>query len=115
MKKLIALSVILCVIMTLLTACGEGNSIPNNPGNVYRVIVKDDTGKGVKGVMIQFCSDQMCLMGETDAKGIAVFDNQPEGTYTVHVFSVPEGYSEDPEEYVAPERYGDINIILKSK
>ena len=30
---------------------------------------------------------------------MAVFEDQPEGAYTVHVQSVPDGYAEDAEEY----------------
>lgn len=121
MKKLITLAVILCMGMALFSACGSGSksdsgsSIPENPGNVYRVVVNDESGKGVQGVMVQFCSDQMCLMGETDADGIAVFEDQPEGTFTIHVYSVPEGYAEDATEYKVPEKYGDVNITLKAK
>ena len=112
---------ILCMGMSVFAACGSGSkslsgsSATENRTDAYRVIVSDESGAGVQGVMVQFCSDQMCMMGETDASGIAVFENQPEGAYTVHVYSVPEGYAEDETEYTAPEKYGDVNIILKAK
>ena len=118
MKKLITMAVILCMGMALFAGCGgsgSGSSVPDNPGNVYRVIVTDESGAGVQGVAVQFCSDQICLMGETDANGIAVFENQEEGSDTVHVNSVPEGYAEDTTEYTAPETYGDVNITLKAQ
>lgn len=120
MKKLITFAVILCMGMMLFAACGgsgsdSGSSIPENPGDVYRVIVNDESGAGVQGVMVQFCSPSMCLMGETDANGIAVFEDQAEGTYTVHIYSVPEGYAEDATEYNAPETYGDVSITLKAQ
>ncbi|MCR4722263.1 MAG: prealbumin-like fold domain-containing protein [Eubacteriales bacterium] len=112
MKKLIAFSVIVCMGIALLAAC-SGSQTPENPDDVYRVIVKDEMGAGVKGVIVQLCSDQMCIMSETDDNGIAVFKGQPEGTYTVHVLSVPEGYAEDPAVYAVPEKYGDISITLR--
>lgn len=119
MKKIITLAIVLCLSMGTLAACGGANvgaaaSIPDNPGNVYRVIVTDESGAAVQGAMIQFCSPTMCLMGETDADGIATFENQEEGTYTVHVYSAPDGFADDETEYTAPEKYGDVNITLKA-
>lgn len=138
MKKIITLAIIICMSMAVLAACGgsaskstdsaaststdsaastdSGSGAPaaENPGDAYRVIVTDESGKAVEGVMVQFCSDALCQMGETDADGIAVFADQEEGAYTVHVYSVPEGYAEDETEYPAPETYGDVNITLKA-
>lgn len=119
MKKIITLAMVLCMSTFMLAACGGSNagsaaSVPENPGNVYRVVVTDESGAAVQGVMIQFCSETMCLMGETDDSGIATFENQEEGAYTVHVYSVPDGYAEDATEYPAPEKYGDVTITLKA-
>ena len=119
MKKMITLAIALCMGMATFASCGGSGSdsaasVPENPGNVYRVIVTDESGAAVQGVMVQFCSDQMCLMGETGADGIATFENQEEGVYTVHVYSVPECFAEDATEYPAPETYGDVNITLKA-
>lgn len=121
MKKIIAI-LLLCITMTALTACGGGNGnnkdssakIPANPGDVYRVIALDEAGAPVPGVAIQFCSDTMCLMGETGEDGIAVFEDQAEGTYTVHIYQVPEGYAEDDTEYEVPQTYGDVKVVIKS-
>ena len=119
LTDVVPIAIILCMSMVVLAACGgsgtdSGSSIPENPGNVYRVIVNDESGAAVQGVMIQFCSDSMCLMGETDADGIAAFEDQAAGAYTVHVYSVPDGYAEDTTEYAMPETYGDVNITLKA-
>ena len=79
----------------------------------YRVLVYDLDGNPIKGVAIQFCSDEMCNMGKTDAEGIARFD-VPEGTeYTVHVFKVPEGYAKDSGEYVTQKVYSDVTLFLE--
>lgn len=119
MKKVITCVIVLCIGMAVLTACGGSgsdgaSSIPENPGNVYRVIVTDTSGAAVRGVTIQFCSDTMCLMGETDDNGMATFEDQEEGAYTVHVYSVPEGFEDDTAEYEAPLTYGDVYITLKA-
>ena len=117
MKKLIAV-LVLCISAAMLASCGGGDSstkakVPENPGNVYRVITCDESGAPVEGVAIQFCSDQMCQMGETDADGIATF-NSEEGVYTAHVYMVPEGYADDETEYKVPEKHGDVYITLKA-
>ena len=83
-----------------------------NPGNVYRIMVCDPAGTAVSGVRLQFCSDVFCQMNITDEQGIAMFDS-PEGFYTVHVFSMPDGYLEDNTEYPVPAQYGDVVITLQ--
>lgn len=106
----------------MLAGCGGSGSSDSgaapaggeNPGNVYRVITVDESGAPVAGTMVQFCSDQMCIMGETDADGVAVFEQDEAGIYTVKVYAVPDGFAEDKTEYPAPESYGDVNITLKA-
>ena len=79
----------------------------------YRVLVYDKDGNPVKGVAIQFCSDEMCNMGKTDAEGIARFDVDEGIEYTVHVFKVPEGYARDTGEYVTQKNYSDVTLFLE--
>ena len=119
MKKIFKVSaLLLAVIMVgMLAACGSGagsTEIPKNPGNVYRVIVQDEAEAGVKGVRVQFCSDITCNMAETDENGIATFEGFDEGSYTIHVLTVPEGFEKDTAEYEAPDTYGDVTITLKA-
>ena len=119
MKKTIAV-LLMCLAVALLAACGGGGkedapaAATEAKADMYRVIVKDEAGKPVQGVMIQFCSDQACQMGETDAEGIAAFPDTPEGVYTVHVFGVPEGFAEDETEYPVAETFSDVTITLKA-
>ena len=110
MQKIITAMMIVCMCMAVLAACGGGGSSAA-PADAYRVIVTDESGAPVEGVAIQFCSDVMCLKEDTGADGTAVFETE-EGTYTVHVLGVPEGYAEDKTEYKAPESYGDVNITI---
>lgn len=125
-KALIVLT--MCMTAIFLAACGSGGAgsagseqeattaaaASDGSGDMYRVVVNDEAGKPVPGVMVQFCSDQFCQMGETDADGIAAYPDSPEGVYHVKVYSVPEGYAEDTAEYPVPEKFGDVTITLKA-
>ncbi len=102
--KLRWLALLLAVIF--LTACG-GEASKN-----YEVLVNDEAGKPVSGVMVQFCSDTECMLGKTEENGIAIFEREA-GSYTVHVLKVPDGYAADDTEYPAPEKPGRITIVLK--
>ena len=84
---------------------------PNDAG-MYRIIVLDENGAPVEKATVQFCSDVQCMMGKTDAQGLASFE-VPEGNYTVHILKVPEGYEKNPNEYTVPATYSDLSIVLK--
>ena len=102
--KAIALSLVLILAVCALTACGK-------PAK-YEVLVRNEAGKPVSGVMVQFCSDTECMMGTTDENGIAAFE-QDAGSYTVHVLKVPEGFENVSEEFAAPAQPGRLVIVLK--
>ena len=80
---------------------------------VYQVIVTDEAGQPVPGTTVQFCSDTECVLGKTDADGIAAFGSEA-GTYTIHIQKVPEGYVKDKTEYLAPEEPGPVTVVLKA-
>ena len=73
-----------------------------------------DGDKPVPGAVIQFCSDTLCMMGQTDENGLTSFD-QPEGEYTVHVLVAPEGYEADGQEYKPLRVHSDLRITLTPK
>ena len=102
--KAVALSLVLILTVCMLAACGKSAK--------YEVLVKDEAGKPVSGVTIQFCSDTECMMGTTDANGIAAFEKEA-GSYTVHVLKVPEGFESVTEEFTAPAQPGQLVIVLK--
>lgn len=79
----------------------------------YRVIVNDELGQPVEGVKVQFCSDTQCMLGTTDAEGIAVF-SVPDGQYAIHILEAPWEYIADYSEYDAPKTRGDVIITLKT-
>lgn len=66
----------------------------------------------VTGVSVQFCSDTTCMMGKTDAEGMASF-SAGNGHYTVHVHKAPAGYEACTEEFAVPEDLSDVVITLK--
>jgi hypothetical protein len=106
------------VIDTLL-AGGEAVSVPEsadaqqNGMECYRVLVYDMDGNPVKGATIQFCSDDACNLGKTDAEGVAVFDMDEGLEYTVHVLKVPEGYAKNTTEYKTQTVYSDVTVFLE--
>ena len=102
--RILALGLLLILTVCMLAACGKSAK--------YEVLVQDEAGKPVSGVTIQFCSDIECNMGTTDANGIAAFDKEA-GSYTIHVLKVPEGYAADDTEYTAPDKPGQVVIVLK--
>ena len=90
---------------------GDKGVSPNDAG-MYRIIVLDENGAPVEKATVQFCSDVQCMMGKTDAQGLATFE-VPEGNYTVHILKVPEGYEKNPDEFTLPATYSDLSIVLK--
>ena len=90
---------------------GDKGVSPNDAG-AYRIIVVDENGAPVEKATVQFCSDVQCMMGKTDADGLAAFE-VPEGNYTVHILKVPEGYEKNPAEFTLPATYSDLSIVLK--
>ncbi|MBQ7534340.1 MAG: hypothetical protein IJT43_01835 [Stomatobaculum sp.] len=106
MKKILMLYLALLLALGVFAGCSR-----KAPGS-YEVLVNNEAGEPVPGVSIQFCSDTECLLGQTDDKGVAVFEKEA-GKYTVHVYKVPEGYEKDRTEYPAPEKPGRVTIVLK--
>ena len=80
----------------------------------YRVLCVDEAGQPVAGAKIQFCTNDVCMMGVTDESGAAVFDADPGTSNIIHLLKAPEGYAPDSTEYHAPESYGDVTITLKA-
>ena len=93
------------------TAQTTAENAEESAGSGYNILVKDENGSPVEGVTVQFCSDTECVLGFSGADGIASFD-YPEGTYTVHILEVPDGFAEDDGEYNAAS--GTTEIVLKA-
>ena len=61
------------------------NNTPNDSDiiindDLYKVFVCDEEGNGIAGAFVQFCKDDLCDFGETDANGYLVV---PSGEYHV--------------------------------
>lgn len=59
---------------TIDTDSDKGSETPDDSGinlndGKYRVFVCDENGKGIAGAFVQFCKDDICDFGETDAAG----------------------------------------------
>lgn len=104
MKKTVALILMLCLMLAV-----PGTAALADGG--YRVRVVNEDGSPVEGVTVQFCSDEQCLVGMTDADGVAAFD-EPAGSYTVHVLKVPDGYETDAAAYPVPETPDTVVLTL---
>lgn len=94
------------------------NAVPTgaaaNDAGMYRVYVSDDSGKPVEGATVQFCSDSECMLGKTDAQGVASFE-VPEGNYTVHLLKVPADYEKNTSEFTMLSTYSDLSIVVDHK
>ena len=67
------------------TDSDKGSETPDDSGinlndGKYRVFVCDETGKGIGDIFVQFCKDNLCDFGSTDASGYVEI---PSGEYHV--------------------------------
>ena len=77
------------------------------------MIVSDQDGNPVKGVVVQFCSDVTCTMAKTDADGLASFDADEGQVYTIHILKAPEGFEKNNEEFRTLDTYCDTKIVIQ--
>lgn len=139
MKKLIALLLMLCLVMSL-CACGGNNDAaetttepevvetttepevvetttePEATGTTYTVKVVDEGGNPIVGAFVQICAE-VCFPALTDANGVATFANQQtRDDYKVSFSALPEGYeltTEEAEFYFA-DGATEMTITLKA-
>ncbi len=80
--------------------------------DIYRVVCVDESGAPVADAKVQFCTDDICMLGVTDENGEAEFDVNPGPGNTVHLLKPPAGFAKDKTEYQAPANFGDVTIVL---
>ncbi len=102
MKKLLVLLCLALCMVLLVCSCGgntdtdtdtsaetvdetdtnkdtDGGEIDLNDGK-YRLFVCDEDGKGIANLFVQFCKDDLCDFGSTDANGYVEI---PSGEYHI--------------------------------
>ncbi len=97
-------------------AAGEGNAASEAAEKAavdgsYVVLCVNEDGEPVSGASVQFCTDSICTLAETDGRGLAVFPAEP-GEYTVHLVKPPAGYAADGTEYEFPGESTVLTIVL---
>lgn len=92
---------------------GEGTGVDPNEKVEYSVTVTDVKGKVMSGVMVTIYHDDASEKIKTDASGVARIE-LPKGNYIV-VVSAPNGYKEDPTEYILTNIDNAITISLEQK
>ena len=95
------------------TQPAAADAVVENNNGAYRVIVSDQDGNPVKGVVVQFCSDVTCTMAKTDADGLASFDADEGQVYTIHILKAPEGFEKNNEEFRTLDTYCDTKIVIQ--
>ncbi|MBR2699577.1 MAG: TlpA family protein disulfide reductase [Clostridia bacterium] len=88
-------------------------NVAANDSGAYRVIVRDEDGNPVKGVVVQLCDDTTCSLQKTRDDGVATFATEEQKVYEVHVLKVPEGYAADEGVYETLDTFSDVNVTLK--
>ena len=94
------------------SADDAATTVPSQNGK-YNVHVRNSEGEAVEGVTIQFCSDESCTLGKTDASGLASFEAAEGQVYTIHVLKVPEGVEKTGEEFKTLDICSDVYIVLQ--
>lgn len=82
--------------------------------NSYLILVVDENDNPVSDVTVQFCNDVQCKLGTTSEDGVAVFESENPGEFSVHILDAPAGYTADAEtEYTTDSNYGQLKVVLK--
>ncbi|MEG1604616.1 MAG: TlpA disulfide reductase family protein [Clostridia bacterium] len=87
---------------------------PESAEGQYVVVVTDEAGNPVPGVMVQVCDATTCQVMPTDADGKVVHAGAPYA-YEYHVLAVPAEYAKDAQTYTLPEEGGILEITLKKQ
>lgn len=93
----------------------DGQEASSADESSYTVKFVDQTGAPVSGVMLQACSDDVCIVYFSDENGVCTFSLLP-GTWEMHVLMLPEGYKGDTETvWTLAEGGEEIEITLEKQ
>ena len=94
------------------TWCGPCKGELAGLGEMNRRLAEKDAA--VEGAMVQFCSDDACMVGKTDANGVAAFEVEEGRSYTVHILKTPEGYEKNDEELTVQDVSNTVSVVLRN-
>lgn len=94
------------------TWCGPCKGELAGLGQMNRRLAEKDAA--VEGAMVQFCSDEACMIGKTDANGVAAFEVEEGRSYTVHILKTPEGYEKNDEELTVQDVSNTVSVVLRN-
>lgn len=81
----------------------------------YVFICRDQNNAPVKGVKIQICTEEVCMMQESDENGEVRYAGDLY-QYDIHVYSVPKEYELVSEkDFKTEAKYGTYKILLAGK
>ena len=93
----------------------DTNNTPNDSDtiiedNLYKIFICDEEGNGLANIFVQYCTNEVCLFGYTDANGyIVVPSNEYHVALVVDEAGVYAGATYDASNY--PEFEGDSKLI----
>lgn len=83
--------------------------------SAYIFRCRDTDGNPVSNVMIQICTDEMCMVATSDDNGDAIHDGEPFG-YDIHIFRYPDDYELSSEQHFSVDaEYGEYNVVFTKK
>lgn len=81
----------------------------------YVFICRDQNNAPVKGVKLQICTEEICMMQESDENGEVRYAGDLY-QYDIHVYSVPKEYELVSEkDFKTEAKYGTYKILLAGK
>ena len=81
----------------------------------YVFICRDQNNAPVKGVKLQICTEEICMMQESDENGEVRYAGDLY-QYDIHVYSVPKEYELVSEkDFKTETKYGTYKILLAGK
>ena len=80
----------------------------------YTLHIVDQNEAAVPGVYVKFCTDETCVMQQSDENGTIRFVGTPD-IYHVQLFKVPAGYGFDPDfELCTDAAYGEWVLRIRN-
>ena len=93
----------------------QDESITDKENEEYVFICLDQNNAPVKGVKIQICTEEVCMMQESDENGEVRYAGDLY-QYDIHIYSVPKGYELVSEkDFKTEEKYETFKIVFTEK